>query len=76
MVYESFTPLTKISLVSHSIGWLLKIKVYTADCLERPMRERMYYEVSTSEWIATMFLECVQETSFLMLALSVCCVFF
>ena len=40
--YESFTLLTKISLVTHIIGWLLKIKTYTADCLERPKRERMY----------------------------------
>ena len=30
MSYESFTLLTNISFVSHIIGWLLKIKLYTA----------------------------------------------
>src|SRR5438552_4531766 len=35
MSYESFTLLTKISLVFCIIGWLLKIKIYTAGFLER-----------------------------------------
>ena len=39
MSYESFTLLTTISFISFIIGWLLKIKIDTATCLEYLMSE-------------------------------------